>query len=159
MKSIVVLGGYGNFGKRIVEGLATDTDLCIYVAGRNLHRAEQLCDRLQSGANAQLKALCLDVNNSEFVSLLEAVSPFLVVHTCGPFQGQSYAVPRVCLELGAHYKDLADDRDYDCNIDQKSAAAKAKKLHFVTGASSVPGLSSAVIDHYHPQFSRIDSLD
>jgi len=34
MKKVVVLGGYGNFGKRIVENLANIEDITIYIAGR-----------------------------------------------------------------------------------------------------------------------------
>ena len=39
LKSIVILGGYGNFGKRIVENLASVYGITVCVAGRNRDRA------------------------------------------------------------------------------------------------------------------------
>lgn len=39
MRKVVVLSGYGNFGKRIVESLASVENITIYVAGRNQDRA------------------------------------------------------------------------------------------------------------------------
>jgi saccharopine dehydrogenase-like NADP-dependent oxidoreductase len=160
IKAIIVLGGYGNFGKRISESLAQQSGICLIIAGRNLEKAERLCQKLKSeNAVADLKPVSLDIFSENFSQELQALCPFLVIHTSGPFQGQDYRVPQACIDAGAHYIDLADDRRFVCDIETLDAQAKAKNLLIVSGASSVPGLSSTVIDHFEPEFAQILSLD
>jgi len=159
-KSILILGGYCNFGKRISESLAKQSNICLLIAGRSFEKAEQLCKKLTlENAAAELKPVVLDIFSSNFSQQLNELNPFLVIHTSGPFQGQDYRVPQACIDAGAHYIDLADDRRFVCGISALSEQAKAKNLLVVSGASSVPGLSSVAIDHYTKEFFRIDSLD
>jgi hypothetical protein len=159
-KNILILGGYGNFGKRICETLARRADIRLIISGRDINKAEALCERLRAqNASAELTALTLDIFSDDFAQRLIELTPFLVIHTSGPFQGQDYQVPQACIEAGAHYIDLADDRRFVCDIAQLDAQARAKNLLVVSGASSVPGLSSVVIDKLAPQFSRMDELD
>jgi len=54
MKKIVVLGGYGNFGKRIVENLASLKGITILIAGRNLDKSSALVESLKDSALARL---------------------------------------------------------------------------------------------------------
>lgn len=157
---VLVLGGYGNFGKRICARLARHGTVHLYVAGRNVESAEKLCRQLRGeGAMASLTAIALDITSAHFPHTLKALAPFLVIHTSGPFQHQDYRVPKACIEAGAHYIDLADDRRFVCDIGALDADAKAKQLSIVSGASSVPGLSSVVVDHFRSSFSQLDELD
>ncbi len=159
-KIILVLGGYGNFGKRICETIAKQSEICLIIAGRNLGKAEELCEKLRAGnCVAEVKPLALDISNQNFSQQLNFIKPFLVIHTSGPFQEQCYHVPQACIDAGSHYIDLADDRRFVCNISDLNEQSKAKNIWVVSGASSVPGLSSTVIDHFAKQFSRIDSID
>lgn len=158
MKKVVVLGGYGNFGKRIVENLAGLEDITILIAGRNLNKSSALVERLKATSTANLAPFVIDIFSEDFKEQLAAISPFLVIHTSGPFQGQDYRVPKACIECGAHYIDLADDRRFVCDIDELDRQAKEKGVLIVTGASSVPGLSSAVVDSYQDHFSTIESI-
>ena len=159
MKKVVVLGGYGNFGKRIVENLSGIEGITIFIAGRNLSKSAALVEALQGTSFASLAPLVIDIFADDFKEQLANLSPFLVIHTSGPFQGQDYRVPKACIECGAHYIDLADDRRFVCDITELDSFAKEKRLLIVSGASSVPGLSSAVVEHYQEQFSTIDSID
>jgi saccharopine dehydrogenase-like NADP-dependent oxidoreductase len=159
MKKVVVLGGYGNFGKRIVENLAGIEEINILIAGRNLSKSSALVESLKDTASASLNPLVIDIFAEDFKEQLAVISPFLVIHTSGPFQGQDYRVPKACIECGAQYIDLADDRRFVCDIAQLDSQAKEKGVLIVTGASSVPGLSSAVVDLYQNQFSAIESID
>ena len=83
----------------------------------------------------------------------------IVIHTAGPFQGQSYAVPQACIGAGAHYLDLADGRAFVCGIKTLDAAARYNDVLVVSGASTLPALSSAVVDSLRSRFSSIDSID
>jgi len=159
MKRVIVLGGYGNFGKRIVENLATIEGIVVTVAGRELGKAQALLNDIKRGAAAQLEAIELNYLADDFTTNLCRLKPFIVIHTCGPFQGQDYRVPKACAAIGAHYIDLADCRRFVCDITQLDSLAKESEVMLVSGASSVPGLSSAVIDYYQARFSQIDAID
>ncbi|ONM45125.1 saccharopine dehydrogenase [Halopseudomonas pachastrellae] len=156
---ILILGGYGNFGKRITETLADTADITLIIAGRRSAPAQQLQTQLQPAARARLETAELDLHAADFETKLAALKPDLVIHTGGPFQGQDYRVPRACIAAGCHYIDLADDRRFVCDISQLDDAARAAGVLLVSGASSVPGLSSCVIAHYADQFSRLDDID
>jgi saccharopine dehydrogenase-like NADP-dependent oxidoreductase len=155
MKSIVVLGGYGNFGRRIVAALAREPDCRVFVCGRNVELATQVARQEGGGA----EPLSLDCHAPNFSSELRRIGASLVVHTAGPFQGQSYAVPRACIAAGAHYIDLADGREFVCRIKALDPEARANDVLVVSGASSLPALSSAVVDSLQARFSSIVSID
>lgn len=159
MNKVLILGGYGNFGKRIVEGLSDLEGITLLIAGRNINKAEALKKRLAKNSQANLQAVFIDIEAPNFKNILESLSPDIAIHTSGPFQNQGLHVPQACLEAGIHYIDLGDDREFVCNISKLDPLAKQKDLLLVSGASSVPGLSSAVIDHYKDQFLVIDSID
>jgi len=159
MKNVVVLGGYGNFGKRIVENLTNIGGIKVLVAGRNFDKAIACIDTLKDTSAAILEPLVIDIFADDFAERLKALSPYLIIHTSGPFQGQDYRVPKSCIECAAHYIDLADDRRFVCDITELDNQAKEKGVLVVSGASSVPGLSSAVVEHYQDQVNTIDSID
>ena len=139
----VVLGGYGNFGRLIVAALAADRDHRVIVAGRDAQRA----------------SVVLDTRSGKLAAELRRLGATVVVHTAGPFQGQDYAVPRACIEARAHYVDLADARGYVCGIQSLDDEARSNDVLVVSGASSVPALSSAVVDQLRAQFSTIERID
>lgn len=152
----VVLGGYGNFGARICRALAGDPAIALVIAGRNAQRAAAFAAEL--GEN--VGHACLDISGATLEQELAALGAGLVIHTAGPFQQQDYAVARAVAAAGAHYIDLADGRRFVCDF----AAAldplfRACGRSAITGASTVPALSSAVIDHLCIGWSRIDAID
>ncbi|HEX4859784.1 MAG TPA: hypothetical protein VFV07_01020 [Rhizomicrobium sp.] len=133
---VLVLGGTGNFGRRIVEGLKRHGVPVIAAGGRkdfDVHR--------------------------ELGARLDALAPKVVVNTCGPFQMSGYDVAEACIARRIHYIDLADGREFVKGITVLDAAAKASGVSIISGASSVPGLSSAVIEHFRHEFERVDEID
>jgi len=157
---ILVLGGYGNFGKRIVESLAVMDGVTILIAGRSIKKAEELRHDLSTkNENVQLEAIVVDICSPELLDELKSLSADLVIHTGGPFQGQSYRVPKACIAIGSHYIDLADDRRFVCDIISLDQQARESNVLVVSGASSVPGLSSTVIDSFVDEFSSLDEID
>lgn len=149
---VLILGGYGNFGKRIATALSRH-NVPVIIAGRDWTKAEALAASLPGA-----RALRLDIN-ADFVDALKLDQPSVVIHTCGPFQGSDYAVARACIAAGVHYIDLADGRDFVREFRGLDAEAKAAGVSLISGTSTVPGLSSAVIEHFRSHFSRMDSLD
>ncbi|MBO6506103.1 MAG: saccharopine dehydrogenase NADP-binding domain-containing protein [Kordiimonadaceae bacterium] len=155
-KRILVLGGYGNFGRFICQELATDPNIQLLVAGRSMEKAKAFVETLPaSGGPSPIQ---LDVGEGLEQTLL-TLQPDIVINTVGPFQNQSYVVPKACINAGSHYLDLADGREFVANIGDLNSAAISKGVSVVSGASSVPALSAAVIDQFMPRFIRLESID
>ncbi len=150
MNKVLILGGYGNFGKRISTQLSK-AGVQIVIVGRNAAKATKLASEL--GA----ESFVFDVNQ-DLAKRLKTLKPKVVINTCGPFQNADYSVAKTCIEAGVHYIDLADGRDFVCGISQLDELAKQNNVLVVSGASSVPGLSSAVLENFKDEFLEIDSL-
>jgi hypothetical protein len=150
---ILILGGYGTFGKRIASALARD-GYPIIIAGRSQSKAEALVQRLP-GSMAEVA--CFDVSRGldEHLALLR---PNVVINTCGPFQNSDYAVAETCIRHKIHYVDLADGRHFVTGIETLNTKAIDSGVAVISGASTVPGLSSAVLEHFKDEFSNISSL-
>lgn len=155
---VLVLGGYGHFGGRIARTLAADGRFELLVAGRDMARARAFV--AASGAVGQLmRPLELDAAAPDLAARLAATAPALVIHTAGPFQERDYAVARAALAAGAHYVDLADARTYVTGFAQLHALAQRAGRLAVTGASSVPGLSAAVVAAHLHRFARLEAVE
>lgn len=136
----VVIGGFGNFGARICRALEDDPGIELIPASRN------------AGAR-------LDIDSAGFAAALRRLSPGLVIHCAGPFQGQDYRVASAALAAGAHYLDLADGRDFVTRFPQHNdAAARAAGRIALSGASTLPALSSAVIDHLRARLCDLEEI-
>lgn len=156
MKRVLVLGGYGNFGSTIARSLAPDPDIQLLIAGRSLERAVALASSL--GAANPAEAYSVDID-STLESCLGDAAPDMVVHTVGPFQGQSYAVAEACIRQRCHYVDLADGRAFVAGIGALDSLARDADVLIVSGASSVPCLTSAIIDEALSRFSVLEEID
>lgn len=153
---VLVIGGYGNFGSHIARSLAPDPRMRLLISGRSKAKAEAFAARL-GGANP-VEGHAIDIDG-DLTAAFDRTSPDIVVHTTGPFQRQDHRVARACIARGCHYLDLADARDFVVSISELDAAARARGVIVVSGASSVPCLSAAVIDHYRPSFARLDAIE
>jgi len=69
-----------------------------------------------------------------------------------------YAIAEICIAQGVHYVDLADARAFVAGFDRLDAAAKAAGILAVSGASSVPGLSSTAADHLTRDLRTVDDI-
>lgn len=153
MRPILVLGGYGNFGKRISKSLAV-AGFPVIIAGRNMRKAGSLLDTLPGQGHA---VAIFDVDQ-DLKTHLAKLKPSSVINTCGPFQSADYSIAKTCIEEAIPYIDLADARDFVCGITELNQNAIDAGIPVISGASTVPGLSSAVLEEYGHEFSRIMSL-
>src|SRR5258706_7682244 len=139
---IVVLGGYGNFGARMCRAVVARGDSEVIAAGRDPAGSRQT-----AGLKAGIGRARIDLAAHNFAGALHDLSPAVVVHCAGPFQGQGYHVAEAAIAAGAHYIDLADGRDFVANFAERMhAPARAAGVLAVAGASTLPALSSAVLD-------------
>jgi saccharopine dehydrogenase-like NADP-dependent oxidoreductase len=155
---IVVLGGYGNFGGRICRSLATEKEIWLGVAGRDAARGAGFIRALGTTA-AACEALQIDRDAQDFSAALAALHPDLVIHTSGPFQRQSYHVAEAAIAADAHYIDLADGRAFVAGIGALDDAARRRRVLVISGASTLPAVSSAVIDRLAGGFERIERVE
>lgn len=156
MHTVLVLGGYGFFGHRICASLAGDPSIRLLVAGRHCDRALETAAQLGLGTD---QALALDANHSNFGRLVKESGAEILIHTAGPFQQQDYGVARAAIDAGCHYIDLADGRQFVAGISALDDEARKHSVSVISGASSVPALSSAVVDRYQPRFARLESIE
>jgi saccharopine dehydrogenase-like NADP-dependent oxidoreductase len=157
---VLIVGGYGAFGARAAERLARDPDLEITVAGRSRDKALAAVADLKPRAAATLGVAVVDATAPDPAALAN-LAPAVVINASGPFQSQDFSLARAAIEVGAHYIDLADATDYvrafasDQDLD---ARARAKGVLVVSGASTVPAISGAVLDRYAPDFAVLDTM-
>jgi len=156
MKRVLIIGGYGNFGSFIAKRLASENYIQLIIGGRSLAKATEYASRLN--AENTIETLSLDIHNN-LASSLASIRPDIVIHTSGPFQSQSYEVAEACIAQGCHYIDLADGRDFVEGIAELNSAAKNKNVLVISGASSVPCLTGALIDHYKSEFETLQAVD
>lgn len=154
MKTLVI-GGYGHFGARISRALAGQVGIDLWVGGRDLRKAQAIAATMKGA-----RGIAIDHTSSNLAEVLCALKVDLVIHTAGPFQTQSYGVALACAEAGAHYIDLADGRRFVCDFPAAlHARFAAARLIAITGASTLPALSSAVVAKLTHGWQHIDSVD
>lgn len=153
---VVLIGATGVFGSRIARRLAGDPRFKLMLAGRQQPGLEALREEL---GDVSVEVATLDVTGLDLPASLARLAPQLVIHTAGPFQGQDYRVAEACLACGSDYIDLADGRDFVSGIGRLNERAREAGRLLVSGASSVPALSSAVVDALLPRFSVLHSIE
>ncbi len=140
---VLILGGYGVFGGRLAELLA-DLDIALLIAGRSLAKVEAFCRGYEGIARVMPVAL----DRADIAAGLAEWAPDLVVDASGPFQvyGRTpYAVVEACIAAGVPYMDLADAADFVFGIARFDDAARAAGVFVLSGVSSFPVLTAAVL--------------
>lgn len=149
---VMVLGGYGGFGARLARRLAAD-GWEVLVAGRNQQKAIAFATQLRGAHGIRAD------RSADLLPLLEHHRPMLVIDAAGPFQDSGYGVVEACIAARIHYADLADARHFVSGIGAFDAAAQAAGVSVISGASSVPALSGAVLRMLTSNMEQVASID
>lgn len=159
MTGVLIVGGYGAFGCLIAERLARDDGSQIIIAGRCRHKAATACETLRQkiAARASIAPAALDVTTCR-ESDLRTIAPKIVINAAGPYHKHDYHLARCAIDAGCHYIDLADNRQFVTGITALNDAANRSSVSVISGASSVPGLSSAVVNKYAPEFATLNEI-
>ncbi len=153
---VLLIGASGVFGSRIARELANDPRFRLIIAGRQMASLTALQELLD---DPSVRLVVLDVDAPDLAASIATLQPQLVIHAAGPFQSQDYRVAEACLACGSDYIDLADGRDFVCGIGGLHDRASAAGRLLVSGASTVPALSSAVVDALLPRFSVLQRIE
>jgi saccharopine dehydrogenase-like NADP-dependent oxidoreductase len=146
---IVAIGGLGNFGARICKRLTQEPGLEVIATSRRRH------SQLES-----VKTAALDMDSPDFALELKSLAPDLVIHCAGPFQNQDYRVALASMACNANYIDIADGREFVTGfVNAVGPAADAARRVAVTGASTLPALSSAVVDSLKKPLASLSAID
>ena len=134
---VLLLGGTGHFGGRISRRLAQSSDIEVIAPTRSE----------------------LNIGSDNLAGELGKLDPDLVLHTAGPFQAQNYAVARACIDAGCHYVDLADGREFVTKFSTLDADAKAAGVTLISGASTLPGVSSSVVEAAKSNLDKLTKVE
>ena len=142
--TVLIVGGYGRFGGRLVELLQDDARLQLLVAGRNLAKAVAFC-RSRGDTAAALVVAKFD-REGDLDAQLRVLRPDIVVDASGPFQAygeRRYALIEASIAHKMHYLDLADAREFVAGVKELDEAAKQAGVFALSGGSSFPVLTAA----------------
>jgi Domain of unknown function (DUF4166)/Saccharopine dehydrogenase NADP binding domain len=157
---VLIVGGTGVFGGRLVTGLLLHTEFAVVIAGRDAGRLAamvQRCDALP-GATGRITALPMDTRDVT-ANRLKATGAFAIVDAAGPFQGGDYRLATATIAAGIHYLDLADARDFIAGFGTLDNAAKQAGVVALTGVSTTPTLSNAVLDTLTAGWRTVDRIE
>jgi saccharopine dehydrogenase-like NADP-dependent oxidoreductase len=158
MGRVLVIGGYGAFGARVSERLAREPKLNIIIAGRREDAARDAAHELSRTAQARVNHAAIDAASATSEAL-RSYGATVVINASGPFQDQTYNLARACIAARCHYIDLADARAFVTGITELDDDARAAGVCVVSGASSVPGLSSAVVTAFAADIQDLEAID
>src|SRR3984885_14967329 len=145
---VVVIGGLGNFGARICQRLGLETGIEIIATSRR-----------PMSPLGSAKVAALDTDSPAFAADLKALGPDLVIHCAGPFKGQDYHVVLESVACKPHYIDIADGREFVTGfVNAVAPAAQAAGRIAITGASTLPALSSAVVDALKQSLATLGAI-
>jgi saccharopine dehydrogenase-like NADP-dependent oxidoreductase len=161
LRRIVLIGATGFFGRRLAQHLAAIDGIELVLTSRDEVRACSVAQAIgNKRPNAKIDAMAFDHDDPHRLERLVELSPWLVIDASGPFQSASYDLARAALDVGAHWIDLADARDYLIGFEAAlDPIARRKGLVARAGASSTPALSTAVVEDLTRHWQRLDSVD
>ncbi len=143
---VLIVGGYGVFGRLLAAELLRTTPAEVVVAGRNPTEAGRACRDLDRSWPGRVEPMAIDLARPG--ELRRAAEGCLAVAcTAGPFQGLRARIVDEVIEAGAHWVDIADATDWvlgiveDAELDER---ARAAGVAVGTGLSTLPALSGTL---------------
>jgi len=155
---VLIVGGYGTFGGRLVDLLSDDARLVLIIAGRSPERAVEFCS--QRTAQAHLVPTAFD-RDGDVAEQLRNWAPHVLVDASGPFQAygaRRYELIEACIAQHVQYLDLADGSEFVDGVSACGAAARAADGAVLSGVSSFPVLTAAVVRHLSVGMTRVVAI-
>ncbi len=145
---IVVIGGYGNAGREIVNLLLGLTDRPVVVAGRSLAKAEALVADLH---HPQLRARRVDATDpaSLAAGLVDAEMLIVAAGTSADWRTTAEAV----LAAGCHQLDIQIGSAKNAGLRHLDPRARERGICIVTDCGFHPGVPAAMI-RAHPGLTK-----
>jgi len=144
MKTIVILGGYGNTGREVARLLLEHTDVRIVLAGRNGERAAQAADEWNKRfPGERARGLAADASSPESLRRSFAGADLVVVASSTSPHVASVAT--AALEAGLDYMDPHYSTGKHAVLRDLAPRIEATGRCFITDAGFHPGLPAALV--------------
>jgi saccharopine dehydrogenase-like NADP-dependent oxidoreductase len=155
---ILIVGSTGAFGAKIAALLSGERTADLVLAGRTETTLAAQVAALSKESGRKVSFCLLDARGATASDLVR-LGARIVINASGPFQDSNYGLARAAIAAGCHYIDLADARQFVAGFRALDAEAQAAGVLAISGASSVPGLSSAVVRHYRDRLAGVTEID
>jgi len=148
-KNILIVGGYGEVGGKIAQLLLRHYANRLWVAGRNLHKAEQFCQQ----QNHLVSAMQLDVSKPVQPHQL---ANFALVIMC--LEQKDTAFAELCLSQGIMYIDITASFSFLRKLELLHPIAVHHHSTAVMSVGMAPGLTNLMVMHVAQQLPLIEKL-
>lgn len=156
---ILIVGGAGVFGSRLARLLARRQAFRISLGGRTESRVTALQRELRV-IDGQGEFAFVHIDRDRIsAERLKEIGCHLVVDCSGPFQLSGTQLLEAAIGARCHYVDLADSRAFVAAMPRFDSAARAVGIAALSGASTTPGLTHAVLDSVTSAWLSVDSID
>lgn len=156
---VLIVGASGTFGSRLARLLASRQAFRLSLGGRDPARVASLQSDLRDIDPAGGHEFIQFDRNQPSADLLRELGCWLVVDCAGPFHGSGTALVEAAIAARCNYVDLADSRDFVAAIRRFDGPARAANVAVLTGASTTPALTHAVLDTITAGWRQVDSID
>ncbi|MFZ5633173.1 MAG: saccharopine dehydrogenase family protein [Bacillota bacterium] len=154
LKNIVVLGGAGDMGSRVVRELHGSREVHVTVADYRVDRAKKLAGEL----GGEVSAVFVDANDMD--SLQAALAgKNLAVNCIGPFYKYAFKIASAAIQAGVSYIDICDDDDATMALLSLDAMARRKNVILIIGVGWTPGISNLLAAYAAGQMDVAEDID
>jgi len=153
---ILILGGYGNAGRLIADGLLRETDVELVIAGRRSDRAEAVARELGERHSTQRVSACT-VDAADTESLHTALAEVDCLIVASSTTQLTSLVAEAALDVGVDY--------FDIQISSPAKTAALTSLEprimkagrcFITDGGLEPGVPGALVRYAATQCDRLE---
>jgi saccharopine dehydrogenase-like NADP-dependent oxidoreductase len=153
-KTLLILGGYGQTGRRLAHLLLAKTDVCLALGGRNLVRAESLAAQLNVDFKGN-RARGTRVDAAQPACLARAFEGVDFVIVASSTTEHTRQVAFAALAAGIDYLDVQFSTEKLRVLKSLRSQIEKAKRCFITEAGFHPGLPAALVRYVSQCFDQL----
>ena len=153
-KTLLILGGYGETGRRLAHLLLAKTDVCLALGGRNLARAESLAAQLNVDFKGN-RARGTRVDAAQPACLARAFDGVDFVIVASSTTEHTRQVAFAALAAGIDYLDVQFSMEKLRVLQSLRSEIESSKRCFITEAGFHPGLPAALVRYVSQCFDQL----
>lgn len=154
MSKIVVLGGAGHIGSRIVKELHDlDSSVEIMIADKNVEKARDVARDV--GGNINVAGVDASVEES-IVNVLKGYD--VAINAIGPFYRFGVPILRAAIRAGVNFVDINDDYDATFEALKLHEEAQRKNVTAIIGLGATPGITNLLARYGAEKFDEVHEI-
>ena len=163
---ILILGGYGNAGRKIAgllyqnikaSGAHRFQNIRIFIAGRNLSLASDLSGML-NGKNSTEVFNPIQVDINDKVRIQKALQNMNMVLVCLPLGKAAKNIIEVAIECGVDFFDISISTDKKSILHEYKPIIEKRGLCFMVDGGYHPGIPGALARYAAGFFDQVESI-